>query len=58
MVSEEQYGRSKSSWMEEISGGETVKVADKCALEPGANRKPRLAVEEEGDTAKSAAQQG
>lgn len=49
MVSEEQCARSESSGGEELSDGEPVKAAGKCALDPGANRKPQQAAEQEGE---------
>lgn len=49
MVSEEQCARSESSGGEELSDGETVKAAGKCALDPGANRKPQQAAEQKGE---------
>lgn len=49
MVSEKQCARSESSGGEEHSDGETVKAAGKCALDPGANRKPQQAAEQEGE---------
>lgn len=49
MVSEEPCARSESNGGEELSDGETVKAAGKCALDPGANRKPQQAAEQEGE---------